>query len=116
MTFHKPRFLKSLLRSTRENNIKEMSINNNMSEGKGMELPITDLIGKTVRNAKGIIIGKISESITDAISGEITSILIKPSQEMNLNGFTLSDSGDIIFPLSSLSCVKDIIIIEEALK
>jgi sporulation protein YlmC with PRC-barrel domain len=87
-----------------------------MSEGKGMELPRNNLIGKTVLNAKGIIIGKILESITDSISGEITSVLIKPSQEVNLNGFTLSDRGDIIFPFTSLSCVKDIIVIEETLK
>ena len=87
-----------------------------MSEGKDMQLPIDNLIGKTVLNTKGIIIGKISESITDNISGEITSVLIKPSQRVDLHGFTLSDHGDIIFPFSSLSCVKDIIIIEETLK
>ena len=93
-----------------------MAINTIMPEGKGLELPIDNLIGKTVHNAKGIIIGKILESITDNISGEITSVLIKPSQKVDLHGFTLSDHGDIIFPFSSLSCVKDIIIIEETLK
>jgi sporulation protein YlmC with PRC-barrel domain len=74
------------------------------------------LIGKTVLNAKGVIIGKVQESIKDSISGEVTSVLIKPSKEVDLQKYTVTDRGEIIFPFSSLSSVKDIIVIEEPLR
>jgi sporulation protein YlmC with PRC-barrel domain len=73
------------------------------------------LIGKTVLNAKGVIIGRILESISDSISGDIISVLIEPSKEVNLQSYSLTDHGQIIFPFSRLSCVKDIVIIEEPL-
>jgi sporulation protein YlmC with PRC-barrel domain len=74
------------------------------------------LIGKTVLNAKGVVIGRVQESIKDSISGEITMVLIKPSKEVNLQKYTLTDQGEIVFPFSSLSSVKDIIVIEEPLQ
>jgi sporulation protein YlmC with PRC-barrel domain len=74
------------------------------------------LIGKTVLNAKGVIIGKVQESIKDSISGEVTSVLIKPSKEVDLQKYTVTAHGEIIFPFSSLSAVKDIIVIEEPLR
>ncbi|HUS99841.1 MAG TPA: PRC-barrel domain-containing protein [Candidatus Thermoplasmatota archaeon] len=74
------------------------------------------LIGKTVLNAKGVIIGKVQESIKDSVSGEVTSVLIKPSKEVDIQKYTVTDRGEIIFPFSSLSSVKDIIVIEEPLR
>ena len=74
------------------------------------------LIGKTVLNAKGVIIGVIKESIKDSVSGQIMSVLIKPSKEVNLQKYVLTDHGEIIFPFSSLSSVKNIIIAEEPLQ
>jgi sporulation protein YlmC with PRC-barrel domain len=74
------------------------------------------LIGKMVLNAKGIIIGKVQKSIKDSISGEVTSVLITPSKEVDLQKYTVTDHGEIIFPFSSLSAVKDIIVIEETLR
>jgi sporulation protein YlmC with PRC-barrel domain len=103
------------LSATIENNIREISINNTCFEGKDMENANDVLIGKTVLNAKGVIIGRIMESIKDGISGEITSVLIQPSKEVNLQKYTLTNRGEIIFPFSSLSSVKDIIVIEEPL-
>ena len=74
------------------------------------------LIGKTVLDAKGNIIGKIHESIKDSVSGQILSVLITPSKKLKLQNYTLTEQGDIVFPISSLSSVKDIIIFEDTVK
>ena len=74
------------------------------------------LIGKAVLNTKGAIIGNIEESIKDGDSGEIVSVLIKPSEDLKTQNYTLTEKGKIIFPYSSLSFVKDIIIIEDPIK
>jgi len=74
------------------------------------------LIGKTVLNTKGNIIGKIHESIKDSDSGQIISVLILPSKELNLQNYSLTEHGEIVFPFSSLSSVKDVFIIEELIK
>lgn len=81
-----------------------------------MEETPNALIGKTVLNAKGTIVGIIGKSIKDATSGEIVSVLIKPSKEANLKNYSVTDLGEIIFPFASLSSVKDVVIIEEPLK
>ena len=72
------------------------------------------LIGKNVLNTKGVIIGNIQESIKDGDSGEIVSVLIKPSEDLKLQNYALTQKGKIVIPYSSLSFVKDIIIIEDA--
>jgi sporulation protein YlmC with PRC-barrel domain len=87
-----------------------------MFEGKDMQELPNALIGKTVLNAKGTIVGIIGKTITDASSGEVVSVLIKPSKEANLHNFSLTDLGEIIFPFASLSSVKDVVIIDEPLK
>jgi len=96
--------------------IRELFINTIKFEGKDMEKPKDEFIGKTVLNAKGIIIGVIQKSMRDGLSKEITSVIVKPSKEVDVQKYTLTDCGEIIFPFSSLSSVKDIIIIEEPLK
>jgi sporulation protein YlmC with PRC-barrel domain len=73
------------------------------------------LIGKIVLDAKGVIIGRILEALKDDISGEITSVLIEPSDGMNLQNYSVTDRGQIVFPFRRLSRVKDVIIVEEPL-
>lgn len=73
-------------------------------------------IGKTVLNAKGAIIGIIQASIVDDRSGEITSVLVKPQKEVNLQNYSVTERGDIIFPCTSLASVKDVIIVEDTPK
>ena len=96
-----------------EKNIRDNSIGNTCFERKYMENINEKLIGKTVLNAKGNIIGRIQESIKDSVSGEIISVLITPSKELNLKKYIVTEHGEIVFPFSSLSSVKDIFIIEE---
>jgi sporulation protein YlmC with PRC-barrel domain len=83
---------------------------------KGMEDTSEIFVGKTVFNTKGVIIGRVLESIKDSISGEVTSVKIQPSKEADLQKYTVTDRGEILFPCSMLSFIKDIIVVEEPLQ
>jgi sporulation protein YlmC with PRC-barrel domain len=97
-----------------EKDIREISINKTRSEGKDMEkIKNDDFIGKKVINTKGFIIGVVQRSVRDTTSGEIISILVKPTKETDVQKYILTDGGEIIFPFSAISSVKDIVIFEE---
>ena len=78
-----------------------------------MEKSKNELTGKAVMSGKGFLIGVIKESIVDNTSGEVTSILVEPSKEIDSWKYKLNKHGDIIFQCNSLAAVKDIIIVEE---
>jgi sporulation protein YlmC with PRC-barrel domain len=101
---------------TTENNIRDIIIDNILFEGKEMGKVSDEITGRAVLNAKGVLIGVIQTSIKDEVSGEIISVLIKPSKDVDLQKFSVTERGEIIFPFTSLSSVKDIIILEEPLK
>ena len=73
------------------------------------------LIGKTVMSVRGIRIGVITDSLVDDVSGEITSVFVKPSSEINTQNYKFNEHGDIVFPCTSLVSVKDVIIVEDPL-
>ena len=80
-----------------------------------MEISEKELIGKTVMSEKGFPVGVIKKYLMDNISGELESILVEPSKEINSQEYKLNKQGDIILPLGCLSPVKDVVIMEEAL-
>ena len=71
------------------------------------------VVGKTVFNAKGDAIGLIHQFVKDSYSGKIISVLIVPSKKLNLQNYSLTKNGEIVFPVSWFSTVKNAIIIEE---
>ncbi|GEM_PF-1402792 len=74
------------------------------------------LIGKTVLNSQGSIIGVIQKSMREDSSGEITSVIIKPLKDVDAQRYPLTNSGVLIVPFSALSSVKDIIVFEDPVK
>ncbi|PNX54288.1 MAG: hypothetical protein BV458_00290 [Thermoplasmata archaeon M9B2D] len=74
------------------------------------------LVGKTVLNSQGNIIGVILKSMRNNSSGEITSVIVKPSKDVDVQRYPLSNGGVIIVPFSALSSVKDIIVFEDPVK
>ena len=74
------------------------------------------VIGKTVLNVKGNVIGMIHQVVKDGYSGKIVSVLIEPSKKLNLQKYSLTKNGEIVFPFSWLSTVKDALIIEEPVR
>jgi sporulation protein YlmC with PRC-barrel domain len=78
-----------------------------------MEQVENDLIGKIVMSKIGASIGVIKKSMVDNDSGEIRSVLIDPSQEIDPEKFSLNEQGDIILPYQNISAVQDMLIFEE---
>lgn len=78
-----------------------------------METSEDKLIGKIVMSGDGSVIGIIKDSLVDKHTGESTSILVKPSKEIDPKSYKLNEQGDIIFPFDSVTPVKDIVIIEK---
>jgi sporulation protein YlmC with PRC-barrel domain len=77
-----------------------------------MELTKNELIGKDVINEKGILIGIIKKSLLDTNSGELSSILIEPSKEIDIENFQKNENGKIVLPCECISKVQDVIIFE----
>ena len=71
------------------------------------------LIGKTVMNGKGIPIGVIKESLFDIDSGEITSLLINPSNKIDLKEYEQNKQGQIVIPIDCISTVQDVVVFEK---
>lgn len=77
-----------------------------------MESLEDNLTGKTVMNKEGYTLGVIKGSLTNNHTGESTSILVKPSDQIDPNTYNYNEHGDILFPIASIVNVKDIVIIE----
>jgi len=71
------------------------------------------LVGKTVMNEKGIPIGVIKESLFDIKSGEIKSLLINPSNKIDLKEFKQNKQGQIILPVDCISTIQDVVVFEK---
>ena len=80
-----------------------------------METFKKELIGKIVMSGEGIPIGIIKESLLDKNTGDVKSILIEPSKDINISNYKLNNQGRIILPFENISHVKDIVIIEKEL-
>lgn len=78
-----------------------------------MDLTKKELIGKTVMSEEGIPIGIIKKSLRDTNSGEVTSILLEPSNEIDISNYKKNNHGRIILPIENISPVQDVIIIEK---
>lgn len=70
------------------------------------------LIGKTVMSKEGCVIGVIKGSLVNKHTGKSTSILVKPSKQIDPIVYKHNEQGDILFPLDSVATVKDVVIVE----
>jgi sporulation protein YlmC with PRC-barrel domain len=80
---------------------------------ENMDLLKIELIGKTVMSEEGIPIGIIKKSLRNSVSGEITSILLEPSNDIDISNYKKNNQGRIILPFENISPVQDVIIIEK---
>ena len=79
-----------------------------------MERSEEELIGKKIMSKEGYVIGLIKGLLLDKNTGESTSILVKPSKEIDPLTYKHNEQGDIIFPLDSIATVKNISILENS--
>ena len=62
---------------------------------------------------ESITIGIIKNSLRNADSGKINSLLIEPSKEIDISNYKKNNQGRIILPFENISPVQDVIIIEK---
>jgi len=76
-----------------------------------MKLLENELRGKSVMSEEGLYLGILRNSTVDEKTGELLSILIEPSEDVDPRLYHLDKQGHIVFPFGSIKSVKDVIII-----
>jgi sporulation protein YlmC with PRC-barrel domain len=70
-----------------------------------------ELRGKTVMTEEGLYLGIMRNTTVDTRTGELTGVLIEPSDDVDPRLYHLDEQGRLMFPFNSIKSVKDVIII-----
>ena len=76
-----------------------------------MKLTENELRGKTVMSEEGLYLGILRNSTVEQRTGELKSILIEPSDDVDPRLYHLDKQGYLVFPFDSIKSVKDVVII-----
>jgi len=76
-----------------------------------MKLLENELRGKTVMSEEGLYLGILRNSTVDDKTGELQSILVEASDDVDPRLYHLDNQGYLVFPFGSIKSVKDVIII-----
>jgi sporulation protein YlmC with PRC-barrel domain len=71
----------------------------------------SELRGKTVMSDEGAYMGILRNTTVNETSGELASILIEPSDEVDPRLYHQDPQGYLVFPFTSVRSVRDVIII-----
>jgi sporulation protein YlmC with PRC-barrel domain len=76
-----------------------------------MRILESDLRGKTVMSEEGLYLGILRNSLADEKTGELLSILVEPSEDIDPRLYHLDDVGHLVFPFDTIRSVKDVVIV-----
>ena len=76
-----------------------------------MKITENELRGKSVMSEEGLYLGILRNSTVDEKTGELVSILVEPSEDVDPRLYHLDNQGHLMFPFESIKSVKDVIII-----
>jgi sporulation protein YlmC with PRC-barrel domain len=76
-----------------------------------MKVLESDMRGKTVMSEEGLYLGILRNSLIDSKTGEVKSILVEPSEDIDPRLYHLDDMGHLLFPFDTIKSVKDVIIV-----
>lgn len=77
-----------------------------------MKLLATELKGKTVMSDDGLMLGRLRNLTMNEATGELETVLIEPSGDVDPRLFKRDDRGYLIFPFESVQAVRDVIIMK----
>jgi sporulation protein YlmC with PRC-barrel domain len=60
---------------------------------------------------EGLYLGIMRNATVDVRTGELTGVLIEPSDDVDPRLYHLDDQGHLVFPFDSVKSVKDVIIV-----
>jgi sporulation protein YlmC with PRC-barrel domain len=76
-----------------------------------MKVLESDLRGKTVMSEEGLYLGIMRNSLVDERTGQLLSILVEPSEDIDPRLYHLDEVGHLVFPFEAIRSVKDVIIV-----
>lgn len=76
-----------------------------------MKITESELRGKSVMSEEGLYLGILRNSTVDEKTGELVSILVEPSDDVDPRLYHLDNQGHLMFPFESIKSVKDVVII-----
>ena len=76
-----------------------------------MRITENELRGKTVMTEEGLYLGIMRNTTVDVRTGELTGVLIEPSDDVDPRLYHLDTQGHLVFPFNSIRSVKDVIIV-----
>ena len=84
-----------------------------IAEGDIMKLLENELLGKTLMDKEGFPIGIIRKCLMNSNSEDSVSILVSPLKGIDIRDYESNSQGHIIFPLSRITPIKDVVILEK---
>jgi len=78
-----------------------------------MRIPESELRGKTVMTEGGLLIGILRNITMDQRTGELKSLLVEPSEDIDTRLYHLDEKGHIVLDFDSVKSVKDVIIVKD---
>ncbi len=76
-----------------------------------MKIFESELRGKTVMSDEGAYMGVLRNTTVNESTGELASIMIEPSDEIDPRLYHQDPQGHVVFPFTSVRSVRDVIII-----
>ena len=76
-----------------------------------MKITENELRGKSVMSEEGLYLGVMRNSTVDSKTGQLQSILVEPSDDVDPRLYHLDNQGHLVFPFETIKSVKDVVII-----
>jgi len=76
-----------------------------------MKITENELRGKSVMSEEGLYLGVMRNTTVDSKTGQLQSILVEPSDDVDPRLYHLDNQGQLVFPFETIKSVKDVIII-----
>ncbi len=76
-----------------------------------MKITENELRGKSVMSEEGLYLGIMRNSTVNSKTGQLQSLLVEPSDDIDPRLYHLDKQGNLVFSFDSIRSVKDVIII-----
>lgn len=76
-----------------------------------MKIFESELRGKTVMSDEGTYLGILRNTTVNEKTGDLVSILVEPSDEIDSRLYHQDHAGHLVFPFDSVRSVRDVIIL-----
>jgi sporulation protein YlmC with PRC-barrel domain len=74
----------------------------------------SDLRGKTVMSNEGAYLGVLRNISANVETGDLVSIHVEASQDVDARMYPMDDRGRLTFPFNSIKAVRDVVVVGAA--